>query len=333
MSESVTVILIFVSFCIVIFLVALIKKIFYKIMFKKRYYIFPRTSIKGITSIAMVIAMSVAVLILLVIITSNVVGVLFRAFPGTRITIESILIKIGGLLFGPFIGIFIGMFTDLLSVTLTAGVFHYGYFIAAMCFGLLSGLIRTIILFSSKNKLKFAIYTSLSILLVSVLAVLYFNFGSTEQLLYIPFLPFDIQKNHIILVILIFILISIVSIWVFYFLSRKRENKKNKVKKTFNNHSYLKKINSNFFEKYCPVIGCIIITEVLVNVLMMPVFDADISTLTINTWLAIRLALFTPMVFLNLFIIFPVYAIVSPLVTYDYRKDVIEDVSIPLYNL
>lgn len=333
MSESVTVILIFVSFCIVIFLVALIKKIFYKIMFKKRYYIFPRTSIKGITSIAMVIAMSVAVLILLVIITSNVVGVLFRAFPGTRITIESILIKIGGLLFGPFIGIFIGMFTDLLSVTLTAGVFHYGYFIAAMGFGLLSGLIRTIILFSSKNKLKFAIYTSLSILLVSVLAVLYFNFGSTEQLLYIPFLPFDIQKNHIILVILIFILISIVSIWVFYFLSRKRENKKNKVKKTFNNHSYLKKINSNFFEKYCPVIGCIIITEVLVNVLMMPVFDADISTLTINTWLAIRLALFTPMVFLNLFIIFPVYAIVSPLVTYDYRKDVIEDVSIPLYNL
>lgn len=333
MSQSLTVILIFISFCIVIFFVALIKKIFYKVMFKKRYYIFPRTSIKGITSIAMVIAMSVAVLILLVIVTSNVVGVLFRAFPGTRITIESILIKIGGLLFGPFIGIFIGMFTDLLSVTLTAGVFHYGYFIAAMCFGLLSGLVRTIILFSSKNKLKFAFYTSLSILLVSILAILYFNFGSTEQLLYIPFLPFEIQKNHIILVIIAFIFLAIVSIWVFYFLSRRKENKKKSLKKTFGKVTYLKKINLNFFEKYCPVIACIMITEVLVNVLMMPIFDAEISTLTINTWLAIRLALFVPMVFLNLFIIFPVYAIVSPLVTYDYRKDVVEDVAIPLYNL
>ncbi|MEF9984868.1 MAG: hypothetical protein RSA40_00615 [Malacoplasma sp.] len=332
MSEPVTAILIFISFCIVIFIVALVKKIFYKVMFKKRYYIFPRTSIKGITSIAMVIALSVAVLILLVIITSNLVGVLFRAFPGTRITIESILIKIGGLLFGPFIGMFIGMFTDLLSVTLTAGVFHYGYFIAAMCFGLLSGLVRTIILFSSHNKLKFAIYTSLSILLVSILAMLYFGFVSTEKL-YIPFLPFDIEKEHIIYVIVSFIFLSIVSIWVFYFMSLKRNNSKKKATNKFGKPSIIKKINLNFFEKYCPVISCIMITEVLVNVLMMPIFDAEISTLTINTWLAIRLLLFVPMVFLNLFIIFPVYAIVSPLVTYDYRKDVVEDASLPLYNL
>ena len=96
-------------------------------LLKKRFYILPKVGIKGIASIAMVIAISISIIILLTVITADIMGVVFRAWPGTRITIEGMLIKIGGLMFGPFLGIFIGALTDLLSVALTAGVFHYGY--------------------------------------------------------------------------------------------------------------------------------------------------------------------------------------------------------------
>ena len=37
--------------------------------------------------------------------------------------------------------------TDMLTIALTAGVFHYGYFIAALTYGLLGGFIRTLVVF------------------------------------------------------------------------------------------------------------------------------------------------------------------------------------------
>jgi LytS/YehU family sensor histidine kinase len=54
-------------------------------------------------------------------------------------------------MFGPIIGLFIGAITDILTVILTAGMFHYGYFIAALAYGFFSGLVRTIINYT-KNK-------------------------------------------------------------------------------------------------------------------------------------------------------------------------------------
>jgi LytS/YehU family sensor histidine kinase len=59
------------------------------------------------------------------------------------------------LLFGPIIGIFIGAATDLLSIALTAGMFHYGYFIAAMMYGLLSGIVKTILNITRGKQVRF----------------------------------------------------------------------------------------------------------------------------------------------------------------------------------
>jgi hypothetical protein len=42
--------------------------------------------------------------------------------------------------------------TDILTVLLTAGMFHYGYFITALAYGFFAGLIRILII-KSKNKL------------------------------------------------------------------------------------------------------------------------------------------------------------------------------------
>lgn len=148
---------IFFSFILILFVVGCVKKFWYRYFLKKRYYIIPRTQIKGIANIAMVVSVATAIIFSVTILSANGLGVVFRAYIGARLVIEGILIKIGGLLFGPFLGIFIGAFTDILTVILTSGVFHYGFFIAAIGYGMLAGLVKTIIVLSKNNKISLAI--------------------------------------------------------------------------------------------------------------------------------------------------------------------------------
>ncbi|GHU49863.1 hypothetical protein FACS189459_2580 [Bacilli bacterium] len=153
------IILTFIAFFCVFFFALILKKIYYRFVNKKRYFLFPKLDIKGITSVAMIISITVAVLLLLIGISGGFMGIIFRSYPAFRVTIEGILIKIGGLIFGPVIGIFIGALTDLLSIFLTAGMFHYGYFFAAICFGFFSGIINTLLTVSKFNMTKFMAFS------------------------------------------------------------------------------------------------------------------------------------------------------------------------------
>ncbi|MCF0227461.1 MAG: hypothetical protein HUJ52_01435, partial [Malacoplasma sp.] len=133
--NSFTVPLIFIAFLFVVLIVSIVKKLYYRFRWHKRYYIIPRVGIRGITSIAMTIALTVAIILVLAFLTAGLLAILFRAYPGWRIVIEQFLIQLGGLLFGPYIGLIIGALTDLLTVALTSGMFHYGYFIICMAYG------------------------------------------------------------------------------------------------------------------------------------------------------------------------------------------------------
>ena len=329
---------IFSVFFVIILICAFLKKLWFLFVRKKRYYIFPRPSIKGISNISMVIALSVAVLILITMITQNVAGILFRAFPGSRITIEGILIKIGGLLFGPFIGMIIGILTDLLSIALTAGIFHYGYFISAMAYGLISGLVKSLIANTSSKKLIIA-WTSTAFLLVVyviVIQFIYFVIPDANAEIYIQLVRNVVLNRDIIFgIISFFIFVSIIMIWIFYKvlnIKKMKENKKTKFGNKFNSHYDKKESvdNSKLFSSFCPTIVCVLSTELLINVLMMPSFDADLSTLSYMDWFLIRLLIFIPMIFVNMIVIFPVYIIVSPLVKWDYRKEMYDDLKTPL---
>lgn len=171
--DSIDALLIFASFFITVIFVITIKKIYYRFRFNRRVYIFPRINVKGIANIAMVISIAIAILLLLTFISAGLLGVLFRAYPGWRVTIEGILIKVGGLLFGPIIGVFIGAATDLLSIALTAGMFHYGYFIAAMMYGLLAGIVKSILNITKGKQVRFAFWSTLLIGIVGLASVLY----------------------------------------------------------------------------------------------------------------------------------------------------------------
>ncbi|MCF1349235.1 hypothetical protein [Ureaplasma urealyticum] len=316
-------ILIFLAFLIVFIIFTIIKKIYYSIRFQKRFYIIPKTSVKGISNIAMVISISVAVIILLTVLSANTASVIFRAWPGTRVTLEGILVKIGGLLFGPILGIFIGAMTDLLSVAMTAGVFHYGYLIAAMAYGLIGGLIRIILTTSKKKDLPFAIYSSIATILIGVAIALFLYFapGIGDKGFNIQLFGFDIKiaRTLMIGIILGFFLLSIIVVW-FSLLIKYLLNHKNK-----------NKAKSNWFIIFAPVLVTILLTEAVVNVLMMPSFDAELSSLKYTQWLSIRAVLFVPMVVLNLLIIYPIFKIVVPLIRYDYEDDIIEDKHIPIH--
>jgi hypothetical protein len=152
---SIHALLIFLAFFIAVIASILVRKFYYFFRYNKRVYVFPRINVKGIANVAMIISIATAVLLLLTFVSGGLLGVMFRAYPGLRVTIEGILIKIGGLLFGPIIGVFIGVTTDLLSVALTAGMFHYGYFLAAIMYGLLSGIVRTILNITEGKQVHF----------------------------------------------------------------------------------------------------------------------------------------------------------------------------------
>ncbi len=208
------VIAIFSAFLLATIFILFIKKICYRLFLNKRYYIFPKMSVKGITNVAMVISISIAAIILLTFLTAGFMAIIFRAYPGWRATIEGILIKIGGLLFGPIIGVFVGAFTDLLTVAMTAGMFHYGYFVVAISYGFFSGIVRTIINLSNKRELPFLFLSTLFITFIYGSLIIFINYtGSTYTL---QILGYDMVFSKEVMLVIFACLFTavLVGLWV-----------------------------------------------------------------------------------------------------------------------
>jgi predicted membrane protein len=71
--------------------------------------------------------------------------------------------------------LFVGISTDLLSVALTAGMFHYGYCIASALMGLFAGLICSLRNSSKTNKLYFHMSAILLLALTFAIQFIFFN--------------------------------------------------------------------------------------------------------------------------------------------------------------
>ena len=424
--------ILFFVFLAIVFILLTIKKFYYRFYLKKKYNIIPRANTKGITSIGMTVALTVAIVLLLMIVTADVISVIFRAWVGTRIILEGILIKIGGLMFGPIIGLCIGAATDFLTISLTGGVFHIGYFISAAFFGLLGGMIKYIVNISNKNEFKFSLFSTILLVFTGIACFLTIYYLSGDQNLLekysVTVFAFDITLPQwgLVLIIEIFLLISIGIVWGLYLYRKihiKRFNRGKLLEETFYDHynlpslyriNYLKikhiynkrlmkqeidalahvcsttsisvidldqlthtsnltKINhllakglievnekqeyqvssmfkcqflstdykcaqekkwikqylitknskvynksDSWFMAFAPVFVCIVIGEIIVNIMTVPAFDAALSTLNYNEWLLIRTLLFIPMVALNLLIIYPVFKIITPNVKLQY---------------
>ena len=238
----------FVCFVALVFLISLIKKLYYRYRWHRRYYIVPRIRIKGITNVAMTISLSISIIMLLTVITSGLLGVVFRAYPGFRVMIEGILIQIGGLLFGPFIGLIIGGITDLLSVALTAGMFHYGFFIVSLVYGFIAGLYKSMLTGFKNNTFKYSIFASLIYIVVIALLCVYiflqtypsFNISLFSQ-------DFVIEKWMLILPPIITAGLVLIVIWIITFATNWNYGRMVLLKAKYNIHFGLK--NKHYFNK------------------------------------------------------------------------------------
>lgn len=311
-----TIFIMFFSFIGLILLFLFAKKLFYRFKYNKRFFIIPRISTLGISSVGMILALSVSVILLLIIATAGVASVVFRLWAGTRIIFEGILIKIGGLMFGPIIGMCLGAAVDILSIAYTGGIFHYGYFISAILFGLFGGVIRMLVTTSKSKNLRFCLFSSLfAILVIAFSSILIWisNKDDVNTTYDIAFFIFDfkITLMQIIMVVTFLPLGSILILWLCYFIYSYQKKKKPEMK--------------DWFKSFAPVYVIIIVTEVIVNIIFMPIFDASVSPLNYQIWLTIRLLLFVPMVLLNIVIILPVYKIINPIVKYNYESELVQD--------
>lgn len=324
---------IFLAFLISLIVISLFKKIYYFFRYKKRFYIIPRTSIKGIANISMIIAISIAIIILLTIATADIFNVIFRTWPGTRVTIESVLIKIGGLLFGPFLGVFIGAMTDLLTVALTAGVFHYGYLVAAMAYGLISGFVSEIFI-SSKKRIWWKAILSSGVLMFCILIVsLFFMLPSNNftQIFEFSIFSFNISIDPKILISIIdgFIFLGVLIIWVIFIIDIEKRKKINKFE-TEEKETKLIKLY-DWHSSIMIVLVISIVTDSLINLLIMPSFDAELSTIKYSEWVLLRSIIFIPEVIFNCLIMVPIYKIVHPIINYNYKDDLLEDIKYPVF--
>lgn len=317
---------VFLAFALSVIFFSVIKKIYYSVFLKKKLYVIPRLSIRGIGYLGMIIALSVSIIIILTIYTGDIAAVLFRAFPGTRITFESILIKIGGLLLGPLLGMVLGAATDGLTIVFTAGVFHYGYFLAAIAFGLIGGLIRVMISWSIKNKKIFFLSANFLIILSTIAVATFYTLTKYENgggsisfedirlnlntVAIIPILNIQLKIWQIIFIILGCGFFALVILNGFYFLS-----KKSKIK-----------IFQNQFDSFGPILLMIFISEMMVSIFMLPVVDVVlVSSITYSSWVTIRVLSLAPMLIFNTLIIWPIYKSISSIFKYDYLNDYIVD--------
>lgn len=91
-------------------------------------------TIKKIAFIAMMIAVSVATTV------SISIVVPITVFPPIRVAFSGIMIKIGGLFFGPIVGLFAGILTELLCILFVPSYIHIAYFCVAASFGFWAGI-------------------------------------------------------------------------------------------------------------------------------------------------------------------------------------------------
>lgn len=194
------------------------KKIYYYVRYKKRFYIFPKINSSGIANTSMVISISVSIIFILTSLTAGLMGIFFRIYPGWRVTIEGILINIGGLLFGPIIGIFIGAATDLLTIMLTAGMFHYGFFVCSIAFGFFSGLIKSLINVSKKNDLVYVIGSTVIIVIIAIAVDLYLYYFPEKFILSMFGKEITFPVWSLWILIDVPLVVAVALIWLFWML-------------------------------------------------------------------------------------------------------------------
>ncbi|OAL10120.1 glutamyl-tRNA amidotransferase [Candidatus Mycoplasma haematobovis] len=284
------------------FAVLLGKKLYYRFTTNQEYIILPRLQTNGISSVSMITAMNIALIITISMLSNQMMGWLFKIYPGARFLVENILIKIGGILFGPIIGAFIGFSTDLLTVILTSSVLNYGYFVSAIMNGFLGGLINLLIRMKDPKKYQPAgLAAAMAIGSLIYLGILLFSNHGGDSLYRVQFLSlsFSLPWSLIFIFVTFMLSIALTYLWISV-LAVNRVNEE-EFKDVAWVHKYAKLYE--FFLIF--VVNCAI--YLIVDIIALPLFDIKLSALPYEQFLVARIVTSIPSVILFTNIIWYIY--------------------------
>lgn len=284
------------------FAVLIGKKLYYRFTTNQEYIIIPKLETHGISSVSMITAMNIALIITISMLSNQMMGWLFKIYPGARFLVENILIKIGGILFGPIIGAFIGFSTDLLTVILTSSVLNYGYFVSAIMNGFLGGLINLLIRMKDPKKHKPAILAGAMAIgsLIYLGILLHSNHGG-DSLYRVQFLSLSFSLHWALIFVFVALMLSVALIYLWIsVLAFNRVNEEE-----FRDVAWVHKYSKMYEFFLIFVVNCSI--YLIVDAVALPLFDIKLSALPYEQFLVARIVTSIPSVILFTNIIWYIY--------------------------
>lgn len=251
-------------------------------------------SSKKITYIAMLATVTTCVITLL----SSYVPLMI--LPSIRLSFEGILVKLSGYLFGPFIGILVGIMTELLVNLIRPSFLHWAYTLLIVSFGLFGGcsyLIRN----KTKNPVQvcsFAISVLTVLFMFAIILLIYLKNESTIDIFNIK-----IDKWLPVWVMSIFFIVVNLGVWVATYL--------------YNKNKYKWIIN------ILPIIFLCFLTEIP-TILLSPLGDAHSlngNSQGYNVWVTFKLVELPFRIFINIMVIYTSWVVLSKIILRNQKRN------------
>ncbi|ADR24513.1 putative membrane protein [Mycoplasma leachii PG50] len=251
-------------------------------------------STRKITYVAMMVGVSVA--------TTTVISLTLpiTVLPPIRVAFEGVMIKITGMIFGPFVGLTVGIVTELLTLMFVPSYIHVAYLIVAFSFGFWSGM--TSYAFKLKKNWLTLVFVTV-FLLISAGIMFWLMQGmkeiNPETSLFGVKIPADIYP------FLFLIMISITLIFIYGIVLVLHIRKRQK-----------------WLEVMLPIILLCVISEILVTVLVAAWGDYQMFGLRNSsgsenpfiTMVVVRIIQIPIKIFFNTAILTTVYIVLRPLI-------------------
>lgn len=281
------------------------RKFYFKYRRGISFAILPNLGIRNISSISMMTAMNIALIISISLLSNQIMGIFFKVYPGARFLIENILIKLGGILFGPWVGIFIGFSTDLLTVIFTSSVLNYGYFFAAMMNGFLGGLIHQIIYMKGKNQESLNIKKTICSIAFATVALFFVGIVLSANSLGRPYNARILSLNVSMHWYTLFLLITVMVMVAMFCLVMSTFATLHVNDPKYNYKRWIRIMSEKY--TFFLITMCNVVIYLLVDMIALPMFDVSLSSLPYEQFLVCRIIVSIPSVILFSYLIHYIY--------------------------
>ncbi|UKS54487.1 ECF transporter S component [Mycoplasma feriruminatoris] len=251
-------------------------------------------STRKITYLAMMVGVSVA--------TTTVISLTLpiTVLPPIRVAFEGVMIKITGMIFGPFVGLTVGLVTELLTLMFVPSYIHVAYLIVAFSFGFWSGMTS----YAFKFKKNWLTLTVITTFLLVAAGIMFWLMQGMKQInpetsLFGIKIPADIYP--FLFLIMISITLAVIYGLVFVLHIKKRHN---------------------WLNVMLPIVLLCVISEILVTVLvaawgdyqMLGLRNSSGSENPYITMVVVRIIQIPIKIFFNTAILTTVYIVLRPLI-------------------